>query len=90
LGMLVMVTWILLILGLILVWFPPEIVSKLQLVYAGVSALMFSGYILVDTELIMKRGIFGVDDYCFAALCIYIDLIGLFINILSLIGNRRD
>jgi len=33
---------------------------------------------------------FGVDDYVFAALNIYLDIINLFISLLQLMGSRGD
>lgn len=50
-------------------------------------------YIVYDTQLIVggahKKHEFGVDDYVFAALNLYLDIINLFIFILSIINDRR-
>jgi FtsH-binding integral membrane protein len=58
-----------------------------QSVYAGGGCLLFSFYIVYDTQLIVggqhKKHQFGVDDYVFAALNIYLDIINLFIYILQ-------
>ena len=36
-----------------------------------------------------KRHSFGVDDYIFAALNIYLDILNLFMFILRMLGDRR-
>ena len=51
--------------------------------------LMYSIYIVYDTQLILgKFGVeYNIDDYCFAALNLYIDIIELFIRILYLVAS---
>lgn len=65
----------------------------LHLLYSCVGALLFSMYIVYDTQLIVggehKAHEFTVDDYCFAALHLYLDVIGLFLNLLSMLGERK-
>lgn len=63
-----------------------------RLVFAGFGALLFSFYIIYDTQLIMggkHTTEFGTDDYCFAAISLYMDIIQLFIYLLELFGDRR-
>jgi len=59
----------------------------------GCGAILFSCYIVYDTQLICggkhKKYSFGVDDYVFAALNIYLDIINLFFYLLALFGERR-
>jgi len=66
----------------------------MYLLYAGAGALLFLGYIVLDTQLIIggKNASMqiGIDDYCLAALNIYLDIIQLFLFILQLLGDRRD
>jgi FtsH-binding integral membrane protein len=52
--------------------------------------MLYSVYIIYDTQLIIgKFGIeYNIDDYCLAALNLYIDIIYLFIKILSILGRR--
>lgn len=62
--------------------------------YDLLGVLVFVFYIIYDTQLILgERGghknQFGIDDYAFAALNLYIDIIQLFLHILSLFGKRR-
>merc|ERR1719198_1558127 len=84
------------LLGLILMsflcmFFPYS--PMMQKVMAGFGAILFSFYIVYDTQLICggkhKKHQFGVDDYVFAALNIYLDIINLFLYLLSLFGDRR-
>lgn len=65
----------------------------MQVVYAGCGALIFSMYIVYDTQLIVggkhAKFQFGIDDYCMAAISLYIDIIQLFLYLLQLFGQRR-
>mmetsp|Transcript_10824 Transcript_10824/g.18956 ORF Transcript_10824/g.18956 Transcript_10824/m.18956 type:complete len:233 (+) Transcript_10824:87-785(+) len=64
-----------------------------QKLMAGAGAVLFSCYIVFDTQLICggKHEVsFGIDDYVFAALTIYLDIINLFLYLLQLFGDRRD
>ena len=68
--------------------------SVLQMICAGVGAILFSCYIVYDTQLIVggkhKKYQFSVDDYVFAAITLYLDIINLFLYLLELIGGRRE
>jgi len=67
--------------------------ETLRMIYAAGGALLFSFYIVYDTQLIVggkhKKHQFEVDDYCFAALNLYLDIINLFLFLLELFGDRR-
>jgi len=66
--------------------------KALHLAFAGISALLFSFYIIHDTQLIMggkHTTMFSIDDYCMAALSLYMDIIQLFLQILSMFGDRK-
>jgi FtsH-binding integral membrane protein len=45
--------WALILFGLVAMFFPYN--STVELAYGGIAALLFSAYILVDTQLIMKH-----------------------------------
>eukprot|EP00927_Polykrikos_kofoidii_P082975 TRINITY_DN8397_c0_g1_i2.p1 TRINITY_DN8397_c0_g1~~TRINITY_DN8397_c0_g1_i2.p1 ORF type:complete len:260 (-),score=34.31 TRINITY_DN8397_c0_g1_i2:153-932(-) len=64
-----------------------------NLLYAFGGALLFSCYIVYDTQLIIggkhHRHQFSLDDYALAALSLYIDVVNLFIFILQIVGQRR-
>ncbi|CAG9315263.1 unnamed protein product [Blepharisma stoltei] len=64
----------------------------LYLIYAFIVALIFGFYIVYDTQLIAggRYNELTYDDYVIGALLLYIDIIGLFLIILSLFGNKRS
>jgi protein lifeguard len=63
----------------------------LQVVVCLIFVVIYTFYIVYDTQLIAGGGKWklGYDDYMIGALCLYVDIIGLFIYILSLLGNKR-
>lgn len=65
----------------------------LRMVYAGIGAALFSFYIVFDTQQIVGgkhvKFQFGVDDYCMAAITLYMDIIQLFLFLLELFGSRK-
>lgn len=58
---------------------------------AAMGVLIFSGLLVFDTWRILRSGQFGQDDYVIAAVSIYLDLLNMFIFILSLVsgGGRK-
>ena len=68
----------------------------LYYLYAGLGALIFSGYLVYDTQLLIggkhHKYQLSPDEYIFGALNLYLDIINLFLIILSLLGGgrRRD
>ena len=82
---------VLVIFGFILIFLPFNSVA--QKVYAGIGALLFSLYLVYDTQLIVggthRKHQFEIDDYAMAAICLYIDIIQIFMYILTLVGDRR-
>ncbi|WIA38242.1 hypothetical protein OEZ86_001585 [Tetradesmus obliquus] len=60
----------------------------MYLVIAGFACLLFSAYLLYDIQLVMGGRYYSIspDEYIFAALNIYLDIINLFLWILTLIG----
>lgn len=69
----------------------------LRKLYALIGCLVFSLYIVFDTQLIMgcnkfgkaHRYSFGVDEYIWATLNLYIDIVQMFLFILALTGDRE-
>ncbi len=55
--------------------------------YASIGVLLFSGLLVFDTW--RMRNVFGPDDYVLAAVSIYLDLLNMFIFIISLLGGNR-
>jgi len=66
-------------------------VSFFEFVTSICTIICFTGYIIYDTQLILgkRRKEFSIDDYILAALNLYLDIVYLFIEILSLIGDRN-
>ena len=58
----------------------------INFLYCLIGAIIFALFIVYDTQLI--RDEYDVDDYIFAALTLYFDIIRLFVQILKLIGYR--
>ena len=81
---------VLMMMGFFAMLFPAG--RTVQLLYSGAGCLLFSFYLVYDTQLILggkhKKYQFGVDDYVFAALNLYLDIINLFIYILSILSDR--
>lgn len=55
---------------------------------AAIGVLIFSGLLVFDTWRL--RNVYGPDDYIMAAVQIYLDLLNMFMFILSLLGGRRS
>jgi FtsH-binding integral membrane protein len=78
--------WLLIIFGFMAAFFPYN--SSVELVYGGVSALIFSGYILVDTQLIMRH--YHIEEEIAAAISLYLDIINLFLSILRILNSQQN
>lgn len=78
--------WMLIGFGFIAMFFPYS--SSMDLVYSCLGAIIFCGYILVDTQLIMKR--YHPEDEVAAAISLYLDIINLFLNILRILNEVND
>jgi FtsH-binding integral membrane protein len=59
--------------------------SGVDLVIAGFSVLLFSGFVLYDTQQIMKR--LSSDEWVMAALSLYLDFINLFLSVLRVVST---
>ncbi|ORY31593.1 inhibitor of apoptosis-promoting Bax1-domain-containing protein [Naematelia encephala] len=55
---------------------------------AAFSVLLFSGFVLYDTQQIMKR--LSVDEAILGALTLYLDFLNLFLSILRILNNAKD
>ncbi|KAK8737126.1 hypothetical protein OTU49_004809 [Cherax quadricarinatus] len=65
----------------------------LHIMYSCLGALLFSFYLVFDTQLLIggshKLSV-SPEEYVFAALTLYLDIINIFMYILSLIGSRNN
>ncbi|XP_078038311.1 glutamate NMDA receptor-associated protein 1 lifeguard isoform X2 [Augochlora pura] len=81
---------IFLLFGIIaMIWHGPI----MRLVYASIGALLFSMYLIYDTQIMLgghHKYSISPEEYIFAALNLYLDVINIFLYILTIIGASRD
>ena len=78
--------WVLIATSLLNIFFPTALGT---LWIAAGTVLVFSGLLVFDTWRIVRSGQYGPDDYVPAAVNIYLDLLNLFIAMVSLLGGGR-
>ncbi|KAH0431050.1 hypothetical protein CcaCcLH18_07355 [Colletotrichum camelliae] len=78
--------WGLVLFGFMAAFFPYS--STGELVYGGLAALIFSAYILVDTQLVMRKH--HVEEEIAAAISLYLDIINLFLAILRILNSQQN
>ncbi|KAF2259395.1 UPF0005-domain-containing protein [Lojkania enalia] len=78
--------WVLILFGFMAAFFPYN--NKVELGYGIIAALIFSGYILVDTQLIMRH--YHVEEEIAAAISLYLDIINLFLAILRILNSQNN
>mmetsp|Transcript_24992 Transcript_24992/g.24647 ORF Transcript_24992/g.24647 Transcript_24992/m.24647 type:complete len:170 (-) Transcript_24992:32-541(-) len=63
----------------------------LNVVICFVFVIIYTFYIVIDTQMIAggRKYQLGYDDYIVGAMCLYIDIIGLFLYLLQLLGRRN-
>ena len=57
-------------------------------VIGAVGAILFSGYIVYDTENLIKR--FTYDEYIWASITLYLDILNLFLTILRMLRQSDN
>ncbi|XP_042325867.1 protein lifeguard 4 [Sceloporus undulatus] len=72
--------WILLLAGFLKLFFYSEIV---EVAIAAAGALLFCGFIIYDTHLLMHK--LSPEEYILAAINLYLDIINLFLHLLRLL-----
>jgi FtsH-binding integral membrane protein len=78
--------WVAVLFGFMSAFFPKS--SAVELGYGVVTALIFSGYILVDTQMIMRH--YHVEEEIAAAISLYLDVINLFLAILRILNSQNN
>jgi FtsH-binding integral membrane protein len=78
--------WVMILFGFMTMFFPYS--SKMELGYGIVGALIFSAYILVDTQLVMRH--YHVEEEIAAAISLYLDIINLFLSILRILNSQQN
>ena len=78
--------WVLILFGFMRFFLPGG--KTMDTVYGAVAALIFSGYILVDTQLVMRH--YHVEEEIAAAISLYLDIINLFLAILRILNAQNN
>ncbi|XP_028848528.1 protein lifeguard 2-like isoform X4 [Denticeps clupeoides] len=92
-GVLLIFCIVMLVSGLVLAFvLPLGYVPWLHAVYAALGAIVFTMFLAFDTQLLMgnKRYTISPEEYIFATLSIYLDIVYIFSFFLQLFGTRRD
>jgi FtsH-binding integral membrane protein len=55
-------------------------------------AIVFSAYLVIDTQLILGKGKHNIslDNYVLGAIFLYLDIVGLFLEVLRIVGKVRN
>ncbi|CDK27771.1 unnamed protein product [Kuraishia capsulata CBS 1993] len=61
--------------------------SGMEVFYSWAGALLFSVFIVIDTQMIMKK--FHPDEEVSATIILYLDVINLFLKVLAILSNRE-
>eukprot|EP00164_Ancoracysta_twista_P000636 GFYU01000845.1.p1 GENE.GFYU01000845.1~~GFYU01000845.1.p1 ORF type:complete len:291 (-),score=69.94 GFYU01000845.1:204-1076(-) len=77
--------WCHILWGLLAIFWPSPFGGMM---YSLLGALLFSMYLVYDTYMILK--VYDPEDYIPAAISLYLDIINLFIHILSILGRSND
>jgi protein lifeguard len=78
--------WVLILFGFMAAFFPHG--KTVELVYGAVAALIFAGYILVDTQLVMRH--YHVEEEIAASISLYLDILNLFLAILRILNSQQN
>lgn len=86
-GLLFVVLIVFILFGLIASFFPGKTIN---LVYACIGALIFSAYLVIDTQMLVggsHKYQISPEEYVFAALTLYLDIINIFMYMLQIIQS---
>ncbi|XP_015241176.1 PREDICTED: protein lifeguard 2-like [Cyprinodon variegatus] len=92
-GVLFIFCMVMLVSGLVLaIVLPFQYVPWLDAIYAALGAILFTMFLAFDTQLLMgnKRYTMSPEEYVFATLNIYLDIVYIFSFFLQLFGTKRD
>ncbi|KAJ5609358.1 hypothetical protein N7528_009925 [Penicillium herquei] len=78
--------WFLILFGFVAMFLPFS--SATETVYGVLGALIFSGYILVDTQMIMRH--YHVEEEIAASISLYLDVLNLFLSILRILNGQHN
>ena len=81
---------VLMLMGLVMACFPST--PALRIVYSGCGALIFSLFLLIDTQMIVggnRQLQISPEEYIMAVITLYLDIIQLFLHILQLLNASK-
>lgn len=78
--------WAFVLVGLAAMFFPFS--STISIVYSALGVLLFSGLLVVDTQVILRR--LSPDDWILGVVSLYLDSLNIFINLLNLLSRSDD
>ncbi|XP_076023627.1 protein lifeguard 4 [Genypterus blacodes] len=76
--------WILIIAGFLKLFFNSD---TTELVLSGAGALVFCGFIIFDTHLLMKQ--LSPEEHILASINLYLDIVNLFLHILRILDSMK-
>ncbi|XP_073145282.1 protein LIFEGUARD 2-like [Henckelia pumila] len=77
---------VLLLFSVIQIFFPLGKISVM--IYGGLASIIFCGYIIYDTDNLIKR--YTYDQYIWAAVALYLDVINLFLSLLNVLRAANN
>lgn len=86
-GILFVATMVLCLFGIVLMFVKS---NPAHLAYSAIAALLFSAYIVIDTQMIVggkHKNQFSAEDYVLGAVVLYMDIINLFLHILNILDR---
>lgn len=78
--------WFMILFGFVAMFIPFN--STMEIIYGVLGALVFSGYILVDTQLVMRH--YHVEEEIAASISLYLDVLNLFMSILRILNGANN
>ena len=82
---------VLMLMGLCMAFFPRN--ELLQVVYSGLGCLLFSFFLLIDTQMIVggsRRSLqISPEEYIMAVITLYLDILQIFLHILQLLNASK-
>lgn len=78
--------WFMILFGFVAMFVPFG--STVEIIYGVLGVLIFSGYILVDTQLVMRH--YHVEEEIAASISLYLDVLNLFLSILRILNGTSN
>eukprot|EP00092_Neocalanus_flemingeri_P032198 GFUD01034996.1.p1 GENE.GFUD01034996.1~~GFUD01034996.1.p1 ORF type:complete len:270 (-),score=53.49 GFUD01034996.1:248-1057(-) len=88
-GIMGCILFVFIIFGIIMIFVPPS--RYLDIVYGCIGALIFSVYLVIDTQMMMggnHRYSISPEEYIFAAVALYLDILNIFLYLLKIFGKK--